>query len=442
VLNRVGDLNVFVSKMREKSIILFIIFTISCLSACKDKDKVKPESQLGPECMIVAPQNYSFFGKGEIIDIIVDADDQNGNTISVQLFINNEGVSSTSEFPFQFEWDSHGLEPGEYSLKTVAIDLDGLRCKDSIQVIIGISSPRLTTEDVFDVSLTSVTLGGSILTDGGSPIFETGIYYGLNEHPEHGGMKQTTSLVSGQFKTVVTGLGTNTTYFYTAYAVNEVGENRGEQKKFKTLGNELGVFTDVRDGKEYKTVRIANQTWMAENLAYLPSVTTHDDGSKYIPKYYVYGYNGTDTAEAKLSEYYSNYGALYNYEAALKSCPEGWHLPSDEEWKTLEANLGMQPIEIDNAGWRGTNEGRSLKARYGWKESGSGSNISDFSALPGGYRLPYGYTDFETIYSNFWVAREHTSTEAWCRYLYYNNTGVYRGTFSRDFGFSVRCIRD
>lgn len=415
-------------------VIVLFIAVLTSISGCRVFRR--------PGCDIIEPQDRSFFGKGELIEVLVEAEDPNGNNLEVQFYINGEGVGSTTTFPYRYRWDTRGYEEGEYRIRARVIDVDGWTSEDSSLIEIGISAPVITTEDVSGISLTSAVVGGSIQTNGGAPVFETGIYFSKNENPQQSGERQITNLIQDDFITTITGLATNTNYFYTAYAVNDHGESTGEMKKFRTLGNEIGTFTDVRDGKTYNWVRIANQTWMAENLAFLPLVNELSDGSRYNSKYYVYNYNSNDVNEAKVTEYYSQYGVLYNYEAALKSCPAGWHLPSDEEFKTLESNLGMTPLDVDNAGWRGTNEGRSLKARSGWKGNGSGSNISDFSAVASGYRLPTNVTDFENIYANYWVAREYNNTDAWSRYLYYGNTGIYRGTFGKDFGFSVRCIKD
>ena len=91
-------------------------------------------------------------------------------------------------------------------------------------------------------------------------------------------------------------------------------------------------MTDI-DGKVYKVVQIGNQCWMAENLAYLPSVSPPTEGSLIDPYSYVYGYEGTDINEAKTTTNYQTYGVLYNWPATLEACPSGWHLPSDAEWK-------------------------------------------------------------------------------------------------------------
>jgi uncharacterized protein (TIGR02145 family) len=110
------------------------------------------------------------------------------------------------------------------------------------------------------------------------------------------------------------------------------------------------AFIDKRDGKTYKTVKIGNQVWMAENLAY------NAQGSVC--------YDNDPANEAK-------YGRLYDWETAKKSCPEGWHLPSDEEWQML----------ID---FVGEDAGKKLKAKSGWADNGNGTDKHGFTALPGG----------------------------------------------------------
>jgi len=83
------------------------------------------------------------------------------------------------------------------------------------------------------------------------------------------------------------------------------------------------TFTDSRDNTDYRYITIGTQTWMAENLRVLPSVSDPDDGSPDDPYYYVYDYYGTDVAAAEATENYKTYGVLYNWEAALTACPDG-----------------------------------------------------------------------------------------------------------------------
>jgi len=98
-----------------------------------------------------------------------------------------------------------------------------------------------------------------------------------------------------------------------------------------------GSFTDGRGGifKSYKWVKIGTQTWMAENLAYLPVVSANNSSSTTSNNYYVYGYNGINIEIARLLTNYKNYGVLYNFPAAKTACPPGWHLPSYADWEKL-----------------------------------------------------------------------------------------------------------
>ena len=101
-----------------------------------------------------------------------------------------------------------------------------------------------------------------------------------------------------------------------------------------SFSQETGTFTDPRDGKVYKTVKIGTQVWMAENLAYLPTVSSKIEWSETSPTYNVYGYQGTSISDAKTTDNFATYGGLYNWPAAVTACPDGWYLPSDEDWKT------------------------------------------------------------------------------------------------------------
>jgi uncharacterized protein (TIGR02145 family) len=105
---------------------------------------------------------------------------------------------------------------------------------------------------------------------------------------------------------------------------------------------ETGIFTDTRDGKTYKTIKIGNQTWMAENLAYLPEIKPKYYDPIQDICYYVCGYKGDNIDDAKATDNYKTYGVWYNYKAASNESnwPKGWHLPTVSEYKELEKYLG------------------------------------------------------------------------------------------------------
>ena len=189
----------------------------------------------------------------------------------------------------------------------------------------------------------------------------------------------------------------------------------------KSFNNE--AFTDPRDGNVYKIITIGDQVWMAENLAYLPSVNMVADGSEDAAGsyYYVYGYDGTNVADAKATDNYATYGVLYNWTAAMDGeassttnpsgiqgvCPAGWHLPSDAEWTELTDYLGGTSVAGGKLKETGTTH---------WTSPNTGAtNETGFTALPGGYRGSNG--SFGGIGSNgyWWSATENGAASAWYR---------------------------
>jgi uncharacterized protein (TIGR02145 family) len=203
-----------------------------------------------------------------------------------------------------------------------------------------------------------------------------------------------------------------------------------------------GTFTDSRDEHVYKWVKIGNQVWMAENLAYLPAVSPPMTGSNIEPYYYVYDYFGSSVAEAKATAKYVTIGVLYNWLAAKAACPSSWHLPKDTEWKQLEMKLGMTQKQADSTGYRGTDQGTQMKSASGWNNSGYGSNSSGFSAIPGGCRYSGNHFFNITLFGYWWSATEDNTAIAWNRYVSVDYAVVNRGNAKKEYGFSVRCVKN
>jgi len=221
----------------------------------------------------------------------------------------------------------------------------------------------------------------------------------------------------------------------------------GDQFRIKITaddGVQGNTVTDV-DGNVYKTVKIGDQWWMAENL----KVTQYNDRT---PINHVTGNSAwTSTSGGAYCSYDNNdaniatYGLLYNWYAVdtKKLAPAGWHVPSDAEWKQLEMYLGMTQSQANATGWRGTDQGYQMKSTSGWNSNGNGSNSSGFSALPGGFRYYYNGAFYHVGSSGFWwSATVYSSVSAWYRELRYSDSGVYRNGDGKQDGFSVRCVRD
>ncbi len=194
------------------------------------------------------------------------------------------------------------------------------------------------------------------------------------------------------------------------------------------------TYKDNRDDKTYPYVTIGTQVWMAENLAYLPSVVGPATGSTSTAHYYVYGYDGTNVTAAKGTTNYNKYGVLYNWPAALTACPEGWHLPSDAEWTTLTTYLGGLSVAGGKMKEAGTTH---------WETPNTeATNESGFTALPGGYRLDDGTFSYIGGYGYWWSSTQYDTLFAWHRYLGYSDSDVLRCSSHKVLGFSVRCLRD
>ena len=298
--------------------------------------------------------------------------------------------------------------------------------------------PSVTTGDVSNISTTTADCSGNVTADGGAAVTARGVCWSTSQNPTTSDSKTTDGTGVGTYTSNITGLSLNTTYYVRAYATNSVGTAYGEQRTFKTqeIKPVFGSFTDSRDGNQYVTVTLGKQVWMAENLAYLPSVSKPYSGSWSSPYCYVYGYVGTSVTTAKATTNYQTYGVLYNWPAALEACPDGWHLPSDGEWTTLTDYLGGISVAADKLKEAGTTH---------WPSPNDATNESGFTALPGGYRFDYDSgANFEGIgyHCDWWSSTEHNAIDAWRRHLSYNYSYVYRYYTSKEFGFSVRCVRD
>jgi uncharacterized protein (TIGR02145 family) len=190
-----------------------------------------------------------------------------------------------------------------------------------------------------------------------------------------------------------------------------------------------GHFTDPRDGTDYPYITIGEDTWMTVNLAYLPRVNPPTDISVEKPYFYVYGYEGRDTAEAKDLEMYRNFGVLYNWEAAQRICPPGWHLPGINEWWDLIFSQYPQP-------------GDKLRSISGWEDNHNGTNTSGFSAVPAGKVGKDGTFSGKYQAAYFQTSSETSTNNAYSLVLSTYTSYVRPNQEYKSEGYSVRCVRD
>ena len=192
---------------------------------------------------------------------------------------------------------------------------------------------------------------------------------------------------------------------------------------------ESNIFIDPRDNKRYKTVKIGNQTWLAENLNY--SGNNNSVG--------VYYGSGTTPGNA---EPFAKAGRLYTYAEALTVAPPGYHLPSDAEWDTLVNFIGGATGGGTKLKSRNSEQPQNAAWNLNSGNPGDGTDNYGFTGLPGGYRA--ADSSFYNVgnHGYWWSSTADGASNAFRRNLNYNNADVGRASISKAASFSVRCLKD
>lgn len=340
-------------------------------------------------------------------------------------------------------------ESTTYHVRAYAISIKGVNYGNtySFKTPKKLYVPTVTTREVNEITHRTANSGGNVTDDGGTTIYAGGVCWSTNELPTIFDNKTEESwddLSKGEFSTHLIGLTPDTKYYVRAYATNGVGTSYGEIYNFITLDST--VETEIQgddvfdiDGNRYKTIIVGKQQWMAENL----KTTKYNDNTP-IP----FVENGSEWGSLTKGRYcwYNNneankaiYGALYNWHTVNtdKLCPKGWHVPSAEEWITLQIYLGGRDIA-----------GGKLKAtgtEHWFRPNAEATNIVGFNGLPGGAR-DYQGKFLDMGYFGHWQTTtsysDNTHRDVGLRYEYGNL--LMAGTFiqSVSWGMSVRCIRD
>lgn len=303
-------------------------------------------------------------------------------------------------------------------------------------LIIGISSckteesetPELITIDVSNITANSASSGGTIISDGGTPISAKGVCWSTNDTPDISDNKTNDGAGNTNFISNLSGLSPNTTYFIRAYATNDMGTAYGAIKPFTTLQQNDQV-SDI-DGNVYTIIEISSQFWLQENLK-----TTKFKNGESISQVNGESWDNLNTAAYcsydNNEENASTYGYLYNWYAVNDErnvCPEGFHIPTIDEWTTLSLT-GLELKESGTSHWMSPNDCLTIS--------------SGFNALPGGNCGFDGSFNALTEYAYYWSADEENLVNAWLIILTHQNTGMSGYVnFEKWVGASVRCIKD
>jgi uncharacterized protein (TIGR02145 family) len=342
-----------------------------------------------------------------------------------------------------------------YYVRAYAINKLGITYGNEISFTTKDGIISISTQPITNVGVIDATSGGVITGDGGAGITTRGVCWSTNPGPTISlSTKTSNGIGTGSFSSSIKGLSEGTTYYVRAYATNNIGTIYGNEISFTTNQLTADQIMDV-DGNVYNTIQIGNQIWMVENLKttrYRNGVligTTNpsnkDISSENNPKYQ-WAYGGNEN-------YVDTYGRLYTWHTITDSrnvAPLGWRIPTDADWTILENYLIANGYNYDGS-LNGNKIAKSISAKNLWETNANtgsiGNNLSKnnstgFYALPAGYRFNDGTFGSIGSYCSWWSSSESNTSSAWSRSLNSNYINLNRASSTKNYGFSVRCIKE
>lgn len=309
----------------------------------------------------------------------------------------------------------------------------------------------IDTPSVFAITATSAIVRGNITDDGGHPITSRGMFYNPVNTPRDVKVVYAMEGGTGEFDLSLSGLMPNTTYHALVHASNSDGLV-GAQINFTTLGvcTPDNTMTDC-DGNTYCTKQIGNQVWMIENLRTTKycdddhsSITFHGEISSWRddetgPAYTFY--EGDENNK-------NVYGCLYNWAAISHPhfAPDGWRVPTREDWEELKGYLDRLPDPLNTAGSRLKEAGTITQGGGHWKDPPQGStpvgnNKSGFKGLPGGRTVPNNAFGELTKFGYWWSSTEIRNSAFYLDLRYHQEQAYVSSGFDKKSGLSVRLIK-
>lgn len=320
----------------------------------------------------------------------------------------------------------------------------------------GGNAASVTTTSATDITDLSATLGGNVVSDGGSAVTERGVCWSTTHNPTTEGEHVATGTGVGNYTTQVSGLNPTTTYYVRAYAVNAMATAYGAEITFTTAAAlpvipegdgqpcpGAATVTDY-DNNVYPTVKIGEQCWMKENLKAVHYANGTEITNRYAPNGNVGAYGYLYSWSAMMNGANSASG---NPSGVQGACPAGWHVPSNAEWQQLIDYVKSQGAY--RCSGSSSNYAKALAADAGWITASqtcavgndlTQNNATGFSAMPAGYVSNSGSTSQFGQVAVFWTATLGTAEET-NRLFNYNSNDCNSLTYSIDNAYSVRCVR-
>jgi uncharacterized protein (TIGR02145 family) len=342
-----------------------------------------------------------------------------------------------------------GLNPGiTYYVKAYATNSAGTGYGNEITFTTSknLSLATVTTSAVTNITATTATIGGNVTSDGNATVTERGTVVSTNPNPTTALNKFPNGTGTGSFTSNITGFTANTTYYVRAYAINSQGTAYGNEVSFKTSSTTGSTVSD-NDGNSYSTVTIGTQVWMTSNL----KTTKYNDGT-LIP--WVKG--GAIWANLQTPAYcwefndsikYKNtIGAYYNWRTVNtgKLCPTGWHVPTKDEYTTLQTYLGGYSVsggklkETGYVYWLIPNTGATNETGFSAYANGLINSAGDFFNAYVERSLLWSSTEY--VYNN---QGYQDNTRAWHFQLNWSDTNFdISNGYPKTSGLGVRCLKN
>jgi uncharacterized protein (TIGR02145 family) len=321
----------------------------------------------------------------------------------------------------------------KYYIRAYATNSAGTQYGNQLSFTTNPLPPIVTTSTISAIKITSAKSGGSVTNNGGAVITEYGLVWSTSLNPTTADNQDAIGgAITGTYSCNMEFLTQNTTYHVRAYATNSAGTSYGADLTFTTVPT---IVNDV-EGNKYNVVVIGDQIWLKENL----KVTKLNDGTS-ITTNLTDSEWGNITAPAycwpnNSSGYKDVYGALYNWYTINtgKLCPEGWHVPNNDEFFTLMRYVGGTQTGGDKLKESGTTH---------WGSSNTGAtNETGFTALPAGERQIGGYFVGPGGFGLWWTSTEFDNSNGMMWNIYSDEPVVSLGANYKPSGSSVRCIKN
>ena len=432
--------------MHKNIYILFILIII--FSACKKEDGT--DNPVLPSFFILHPGDSSLVQIGELVKIETEITGF-GEDARVSFSVDNSQLSEDLEEPFNFYWDTETWAEGSYTIRADAYE-PGTLITDKITIILidTIIPPQAPVAIISISPQTGNTDSIYSFDASGSYDYEDDIEDLLFRWDFDG---------DGSWDTEFSGdeIFLHKYSHPNNYEVRmEVMDTDGMMSD--TLDNLLVLHSGVQGacqgfvslphgGQVYHTVSIGEQCWLRENLNIglmindSIGMTDNDTIEKYC--------YDNDTANCDKNGGLYQWHEMMEYfplQGAQGICPQGWHIPTDEDWKELEAFVDTEydiydPI-WDETMFRGFDAGKNLKSLLGWHEGGNGNNLHDFKALPAGFWEQGANFSSEGMEAHFWSSAHDVGANGLKRMLSYDEDKIYRSYHWDESAISIRCIKD